>query len=101
MSIVSHGSISEWPDHGKEFPTKAARSAAYWDWAKSEDGRIAQQRGILDRFYDGALKIELIAAMLDRANWLLEQGFPDEADQLLEFIPERYVAPFLNWYFSD
>jgi hypothetical protein len=93
--------LSRWPDFDRKFPSKAERSKAFDAWAAEEAARVADQRRHLTEMPNIRERTALIAAMIARAEELLDSGYPGAADQLLEFVPAADADAFNARYWGE
>ncbi len=80
---------------------RAAHDAAFQKWAAEENERIAKQRAAFDALPECKWKQALKQAMLDRAWRLLDDGYTEAADMLLEFVTENDATDLLDEFFKD
>jgi len=67
----------------------------------AERARIAKQRALWDALPKVTAVYDLEIAMLDRAWILLDSAKCEEADAILEFLPEHSVTKLLGEFFDD
>lgn len=97
--------LGMWPGATKLYASGADRDAAYDAWVREEAERVIRQRAFLEKHRCMPTSIapldELIAALLARAEELLDMGHAGAADQLLEFVPEADADAFNARYFGE
>ena len=76
---------------------KEEREMAY----AANEARIAAQRALFVALPASPEKDALKAAMLDRAWCLIDSGKGEEADAILEFLPEADAVALIDEYFRE
>lgn len=80
---------------------KEAELAAQRKALAEENKRIGVQRALFSALDPCPAKDRLLKTMEDRIIWLLDNCRHEEADALLEFVPEDAAAALLDEYFAD
>lgn len=71
------------------------------EYREREDRRIAQQRNLFTFLAPSRAVDALKAAMLERARDLMDNGQPECADALLEFLPSADATKMLDQWLDD